>query len=79
VGNDVKVWAFHGARDLGMPVANVRDIVAALKAAGGDVRYTEFPDMAHDVWTRAFALPDLPAWLFAQRRDKDECVDTCSN
>lgn len=69
--HDVKVWVFHGAKDT-MPVANARDMVAALTSAGGTVRYTEYPDLGHEIWTRAFAEPDLPAWLFAQRRQGGE-------
>lgn len=74
---DVKVWVFHGFKDVGMPVANARDMVAALKAAGGVVKYTEYPDLSHDIWGRAFADPELPEWLFAQRRSTSDCPGTC--
>jgi predicted peptidase len=69
----VKVWVFHGARDTGMPVASARAAVAALQAAGGAIKYTEYADAGHEVWARAFAEPDLPAWLFAQRRTTADC------
>jgi len=75
--SDVKVWAFHGAKDAGMAVANARDMVAALKTAGGVVKYTEYPDLGHEIWTRAFADPDLPAWLFAQKRQPGDCNGFC--
>jgi len=64
----VSVWAFHGAKDQVVPVAGSREMVAALKAAGGTVRYTEYPYGQHDVWTIAFADPELFEWLFAQKR-----------
>jgi predicted peptidase len=64
----VAIWAFHGALDQTVPVARSRVLVAALRAAGSSVKYTEYPDVGHDVWTRAFAERDLPAWLFAQKR-----------
>jgi predicted peptidase len=73
----VKVWVFHGAKD-SMPVANARDMVAALTAAGGVVKYTEYPDLGHEIWERAFAEPDLPAWLFAQHRRGSDCGDACA-
>ncbi|HVQ41611.1 MAG TPA: prolyl oligopeptidase family serine peptidase [Vicinamibacterales bacterium] len=69
----VKVWVFHGAKDTGMPVASARAAVAALQAAGGAIKYTEYADAGHEVWTRAFAEPELPAWLFAQRRTTSDC------
>ena len=64
----VPVWAFHGARDDVVPVDRSREMVRALRAAGGKVKYTEYIDIGHMVWTRAFAEPTLPDWLFAQRR-----------
>jgi predicted peptidase len=69
----VKVWTFHGAKDPGMLVTATRDVVAAFKAAGGTIKYTEYTDAGHEVWTRAFAEPDLPAWLFAQKRSTSDC------
>jgi predicted peptidase len=64
----VPVWAFHGARDEVVPVERSREMVRALRAAGGKATYTEYSDIGHDVWTRAFSEPKLPEWLFAQRR-----------
>lgn len=63
----VPVWAFHGANDPVVPVTGSRELVAALQRAGSPVKYTEYPDMAHNVWTRAYAEPELAGWLFSQR------------
>jgi predicted peptidase len=63
-----RVWCFHGALDKAVAVERSREIVAALREAGGDVRYTEYADGAHDVWNRAYADPELWKWLLAQRR-----------
>jgi predicted peptidase len=65
---DVAIWAFHGTRDVVVPVQASRDMVAALKSVGSSVRYTEYPEAGHDVWRLAFANPELPEWMFAQRR-----------
>jgi predicted peptidase len=64
----VPVWAFHGAKDDVVPVSGSRQMVAALRAAGGTVKYTEYSDGRHDVWTIAFADSELPEWLFSQKR-----------
>jgi hypothetical protein len=56
-----------------MPVAATREAVSAFQAAGGAIKYTEYADAGHEVWTRAFAEPDLPAWLFAQKRSASDC------
>jgi predicted peptidase len=64
----VAVWAFHGADDDVVPVERSRELVRALRAAGGRAKYTEYLGVGHEVWTRAFTEPQLPDWLFAQRR-----------
>jgi predicted peptidase len=63
----VPVWVFHGARDEVVPPRRSRDMVAALKAAGGSPRYTEYPGAGHDSWTATFASDELFAWMFDQR------------
>ena len=62
------IWVFHGAQDPLVPVAGSRALVAALRAMGSPVKYTEYPDVGHDVWTRAYVDPALADWLFGQRR-----------
>ena len=63
------VWIFHGAKDDLVPPREDRLIDAAFRAAGGDVRYTEFPDANHNSWDPAYSgTPELWPWLFAQKR-----------
>lgn len=64
----VPIWIFHGAKDDVVPPADDRQTATALKAAGGDVRYTEFPDANHNAWDPAYGTPELWSWLFAQHR-----------
>lgn len=64
----IPVWAFHGATDPVVKVERSRRAVAALRKAGASPRYTEYQDVGHDSWVRAFAEPELLPWLFAQRR-----------
>jgi len=61
------VWAFHDADDPVIPVSESRRMFEALKSAGGNARYTEYPDGGHEAWVRAYADPALPAWLLQQR------------
>jgi predicted peptidase len=61
----VPVWAFHGADDPVVPVAGSRLMVAALKQAGGKVRYTEYPKLGHNAWDRAFADRRALRWLLS--------------
>ncbi|MFT3763445.1 MAG: alpha/beta hydrolase-fold protein [Pseudoxanthomonas sp.] len=62
----VPAWIFHGARDDVVLPDDDRRAYAALKAAGAEVRYTEFPDANHNSWDPAYAMPELWTWLFAQ-------------
>ena len=63
-------WIFHGEVDQTVPVAQSRQAVEALRSAGGDVRYTEFLGMDHNVWDATYASPQFVTWLFAQRRKR---------
>jgi len=63
------IWLFHGSDDPVVPVREDELMFAALKAAGGHVRYWVYQNMKHDCWFRAFNEPDLPRWLLSHRID----------
>jgi hypothetical protein len=50
-------------------VSGSRDIIEAIRNAGGDPKYTEFPDAAHNIMKEVTDTPGLFDWLFAQKRD----------
>ncbi|GEM_PF-251916 len=64
---DIPIWAFHGDNDNTGTPEDTRQIVKALKALGGPVKYTEYLGGKHECVT-ALAEPELPVWLLAQRR-----------
>ena len=66
---DVPVWAFHGEKDRSVPVKLTREMIDAIKNAGGHPRYTEFPDAGHNIWDEVKNTPGLLEWLFAQKCD----------
>lgn len=61
-------WVFHGAQDEVIPVQRSRDMVAAIEAAGGSARYTEYPDLTHNSWDATYGNPEALDWMLAQRR-----------
>jgi predicted peptidase len=65
----VPIWVFHGAKDDVIPVGKSREMVAALRAAGGKPKYTEFPDAGHDIVEQTYNNDELFEWLFAQKRE----------
>jgi hypothetical protein len=66
---DVSVWAFHGEKDRLAPVSGSRDMIEAIKKAGGNPRYTEFPETGHNIEHLVINTPGLLDWLFAQKRN----------
>lgn len=64
----IPIWAFHGALDRAVPVARSRELVGAVRAAGGEARYTEIPDGGHEIWDQVYDDPAFWRWLLAQRR-----------
>jgi predicted peptidase len=65
----VALWDFHGAQDNLVPVWQSQIMVDALKACGGDVKFTLYPDLGHvDTWLRAYQDPALWDWFLAHSR-----------
>lgn len=65
------VWIFHGSDD---PVVSAKQSVLmydALKANGGNVRFWEYAGWKHNVWDKAYGVPELPRWLLAHRLSTD--------
>jgi dienelactone hydrolase len=62
------IWIFHGEKDSVVPTQHSRDMVAALKKAGGKPTYTEYAGVRHNSWTPAYGDKKLWEWLFAQKR-----------
>jgi predicted peptidase len=61
------MWLFHGGADPVVPTDESRKLHEALKAAGGNVKYTEYPNVGHNSWDKAYAEPELMKWLLEQR------------
>ncbi|MBP8130630.1 MAG: prolyl oligopeptidase family serine peptidase [Candidatus Hydrogenedentes bacterium] len=68
----VPIWAFHGADDDTVPPRCSREMVERVKAAGGDVHYTEFEGTGHNSWDQAYAHEEALQWLFSQRKSGRE-------
>lgn len=65
----IPTWVFHGQKDEAVPEDESARMVAALKAAGGNVKYTLLPDGGHiDAWVHAYDKAGLFAWFLQQRK-----------
>ena len=73
---DIPIWAFHGDADSVVPTSRSRDMVRAIWALDGNVRYREYPGVGHNAWTPTFSDDTVFDWLFAQRKvDYPEAVN----
>jgi|GEM_PF-499721 len=69
----IPCWCFHNANDATSSVERPRRMIAALRSAGGEPKYTELVSLArsglpnHNAWDKAYALPLLYDWLLQRR------------
>jgi predicted peptidase len=63
-------WVFHGQQDTVIPISESQRLVDALKEAGGNVKFTIYPEAEHDAWTQAYDDPELYRWMLEQKRPK---------
>lgn len=69
---NVPVWAFHGAKDPVVPLAESQTMVQAVTRAGGQAKLTVYPDAQHDSWTVTYENPELYDWLLSQERATED-------
>lgn len=60
---DIPCWNFHGDADTAVNVKKSRDMIAALKKAGGNPRYDEYKGVGHNSWDRAYGTAELYTWF----------------
>jgi predicted esterase len=61
---NLPIWIFHGDTDKTVIPERSRDMVDAIKQAGGKPIYTEYKGLGHDAWSPAYSNPDMWKWLF---------------
>jgi predicted peptidase len=65
---DLPCWAFHGDADTAVKVEGSRDMIEAIKKAGGKPKYTEYPGVGHNSWDKAYGTAELYTWLLEQKK-----------
>ncbi len=69
---NLPIWAFHGAKDTIVPMDEEQKAVDVLKACGGNIRYTVYPDVEHDAWNKAYPNMELYDWFLQHSRMKNK-------
>ncbi len=64
----VPLWFFHGGKDDVVTPDHSVTMVKAVKEAGGDPKFTLYPNDGHNSWDDAFAEPKLLPWLFSHKK-----------
>ena len=67
---EIPTWVFHGAKDEIVPLVRSQEMVDALEEAGGNVRFTVYPEAGHvGAWENAYGDPELCEWLEEQKKN----------
>ncbi len=61
------VWIFHGTDDPRVPVSESRRMAEAMRAFGRRVRYSEYRNVGHNSWDKAYDEPDFFPWLLSHQ------------
>ena len=64
----VPLWIFHGAKDRTVSADHSIVMVDAIKQAGGNPKFTLYPNDDHNSWDDAFNEPQLLPWLFSHSK-----------
>lgn len=64
---DTPVWVFHGDNDPTVPYDDSVAMVQQLQAAGGNVRFTTYPNTGHNCWDQTYSNPELYEWFLRQK------------
>jgi predicted peptidase len=66
---DIPLWVFHGTQDKVIHPEFSRSMVEAIRIAGGEPGFTEYPAEGHiGAWVQAYRNPHLYEWMFSKER-----------
>ena len=62
------IWVFHGDKDTAVKIEKSQVMVDAIKKSGGNVKFTIYPGVGHDSWTKTYDNPELYKWLLSHTK-----------
>jgi predicted peptidase len=65
---DLPIWAFYGDQDRAESIQRCRDLVEAVKTAGGAPKFTLYPGVGHNSWDKAYREEKLYDWFMQHRK-----------
>jgi predicted peptidase len=60
---DLPIWNFHGDKDNAVPIKRSQEMIDAIKAAGGNPKFTIYPGVGHNSWDKAYRDENLNEWF----------------
>lgn len=63
-------WTFQGGQDTSPNPTKTQGFVRNLQNAGGEVRYSLYPNLGHGTWNTAYAEPDFFTWMLSKSKTK---------
>jgi len=60
---DLPIWNFHGDKDTAVAIKGSQDMIDAIKAAGGNPKFTIYPGVGHNSWDKAYNDEKLEEWF----------------
>ena len=64
----VPIRVYHGGADGVVKPELSRAMADAIKKAGGDIAYTEYPGVGHNSWDLTYGDPKVIEWMLAQKK-----------
>lgn len=62
---EIPCWCFQGDADAPGTLADTRKMLLAIKAAGGNPIYHEYPGVGHNCWDMTYANGEIYEWLLS--------------
>lgn len=69
IDKKMPIWVFHGDEDDVIAVTQSDKMVAKLKEMNYDIRYTRYPNVGHNSWSRAYTTEELYEWFAKQKQE----------
>jgi hypothetical protein len=65
---NIPIWIFQGGEDTKPTPLETNNFMDQLREAGATVRYTEYPDIGHAVWNRAYGEDEFFSFMLSQNK-----------
>lgn len=65
---NIPLQIFHGAQDEVVPISQSKNLAKKLEALKAPFKYTEYPDLGHEIWNKVYEDPSTLEWLFSQTK-----------